>query len=96
MVQILIGAISLYCLAILLMIVGFLALRLQKPIQKITKTTFSICIAFRNESENLPALLKSLKALNYPKDLFEIILVNDYSTDNSIEIITDFSLKTPF
>jgi len=95
MVQILIGAISLYCLAILLMIVGFLALRLQKPIQKITKTTFSICIAFRNESENLPALLKSLKALNYPKDLFEIILVNDHSTDNSIEIITDFSLKNP-
>lgn len=59
------------------------------------KTTFSICIAFRNESENLPALLKSLKALNYPKDLFEIILINDHSTDKSIKIITDFCHKNP-
>ncbi|MFC2110127.1 glycosyltransferase [Bacteroidota bacterium] len=55
-----------------------------------TKTDFSIIIAFRNESENLSALLTSLDALNYPKNKFEILLVNDFSTDNSVQIIEEF------
>ncbi|SEP97654.1 Glycosyltransferase, catalytic subunit of cellulose synthase and poly-beta-1,6-N-acetylglucosamine synthase [Hyunsoonleella jejuensis] len=51
------------------------------------KTKFSIVVPFRNEAENLPRLLKSLNALKYPKHLFEVILVDDASEDNSIEII---------
>ena len=51
------------------------------------KTTFSIIIPFRNEAENLLDLLKSIESLNYPKYLFEIILVDDASEDNSVEII---------
>ncbi|MDO6595459.1 glycosyltransferase [Oceanihabitans sp. 2_MG-2023] len=51
------------------------------------KTSFSVVIPFRNEAENLPSLLKSLEALQYPKHLYEIILVNDASEDNSVTII---------
>ncbi len=51
------------------------------------ETEFSIIIPFRNEEKNLPLLLESIAALNYPKHLFEIILVNDDSDDNSVEII---------
>ncbi len=51
------------------------------------KTRFSIVIPFRNESENLPDLLKSIEGLNYPKHLFEIIFVDDDSEDDSVEII---------
>ncbi|MEF3694893.1 MAG: glycosyltransferase [Candidatus Cloacimonadota bacterium] len=51
----------------------------------------SIIIAARNEAENLPRLLRSLDALNYPKDLYEIIIVSDHSTDHSLEIISSFS-----
>ncbi len=51
------------------------------------KTKFSIIIPFRNEANNLPKLLKSLFALNYSNNLFEVILVNDASEDNSVEII---------
>ena len=51
------------------------------------ETKFSIIIPFRNEAENLPDLLKSIAKLNYPKQLFEIILINDNSYDNSVEII---------
>ena len=47
---------------------------------------FSIIVPFRNEAENLPALIKSIEDLNYPKDFFEIILVDDYSTDDSQEL----------
>jgi cellulose synthase/poly-beta-1,6-N-acetylglucosamine synthase-like glycosyltransferase len=53
-------------------------------------TTFSIVIPFRNESENLPKLLKSLNQLEYPKDLFEVILVDDDSEDDSFAQIMRF------
>ena len=40
-------------------------------------------VPFRNENENLPNLLHSISALNYPKELVEIILVDDDSVDIS-------------
>lgn len=52
-----------------------------------SKTRFSVIIPFRNEAENLPSLLESIKALQYPRHLFEIIFVDDDSKDNSAEII---------
>ncbi|QCE41508.1 glycosyltransferase [Psychroserpens sp. NJDZ02] len=51
------------------------------------KTTFTVIIPFRNEAENLPQLLTSLLKLNYPERLFEVILVDDDSEDDSVEII---------
>ena len=51
------------------------------------KTKFSIIIPFRNEAENLPKLLATISKINYPKELFEIIFVDDDSFDNSREII---------
>jgi len=90
MIPILTGTIAIYCLIILILIVGFLKILPQRTSKTIQKTTFSICISFRNEAENLPVLLNSLKGLNYPDQLTEIILVDDHSTDNSVEIITKF------
>lgn len=57
------------------------------------KTKFSVIIPFRNEAENLPTLLASISRLNYPKMLFEIILVDDESEDNSVEKIKNYNLK---
>lgn len=51
------------------------------------KTRFSIIIPFKNEAENLPGLLKSVLNLDYPSNLFEVILVNNDSDDDSIAII---------
>ncbi|MFC7774483.1 glycosyltransferase family 2 protein [Flavobacterium sp. GCM10027622] len=70
-----------YVLNILWLVYGF-----AKVKSFVTKTTsplhrFSIIVPFRNEAENLPQLLNSLSNLNYPKDLFEVILVNDASED---------------
>jgi cellulose synthase/poly-beta-1,6-N-acetylglucosamine synthase-like glycosyltransferase len=45
------------------------------------KTTFSIIVPFRNEGENLPFLIESIEKLDYPKELFEVILVDDESKD---------------
>ncbi|MBU2939085.1 glycosyltransferase [Lacinutrix sp. C3R15] len=54
------------------------------------KTGFSVIIPFRNEAENLPELLASIETLQYPKHLFEIILVDDASEDASVAIIKDY------
>ncbi|MDP3313265.1 glycosyltransferase [Lutibacter sp.] len=54
-------------------------------------TSFSIIIPFRNEAENLPTILQSLKSINYPFSLFEIIFVNDDSTDNFKSILNHFA-----
>jgi len=61
----------------------------------LSKTRFSIVIPFRNEALNLPNLLQSIIDLQYPRDLYEIIFVDDESTDNSKEII-DQVLDTKF
>ena len=53
------------------------------------KTKFSIIVPFRNEAENLPILLNSFSKLNYPNNLFEIILVDDDSEERLQ--IADFS-----
>ena len=45
------------------------------------KTTFSVIVPFRNEAENLPILLESIEKLNYPTELFEVILVDDESEE---------------
>ena len=56
-------------------------------------TRFSIIIPFRNEAENLEALLNSIFSIEYPRDLFEVILVDDASEDNSVEIINSYLKK---
>jgi len=44
----------------------------------------SIIIAAKNELENIDSLIESLKNLNYPAEMFEVIFVDDNSTDGSL------------
>jgi len=55
------------------------------------KLNFSIIIAAKNEEENLPGLINSLKSLNYPQEKFEIILVDDNSTDNTLKVANELT-----
>jgi cellulose synthase/poly-beta-1,6-N-acetylglucosamine synthase-like glycosyltransferase len=57
------------------------------------KTFFAIVVPFRNESSNLPILLESIKNLNYPNDLFEIILIDDFSEDDSVRQIYHWRME---
>jgi len=54
------------------------------------ETVISIIIPARNESENLTALLHSLSAQSYPQQLFEVIIVDDHSTDNTAAIVRNY------
>lgn len=57
--------------------------------------TASILIAARNESKNIAKLLECLLNQNYNKNLFEVIIIDDHSEDNSETIIRDFSNAHP-
>ena len=82
--------ISIYCAVIILIIIGFNKLPIFKSEEKKPTTAFSIVVPFKDEAENLPDLFESLSQLNYPKHLFEILLINDSSEDNSVTIAEGF------
>ncbi len=49
----------------------------------------SVVIAFKNESKNLPRLLSALMNQTIESKKFEVILVDDYSSDNSSEVVRE-------
>jgi poly-beta-1,6-N-acetyl-D-glucosamine synthase len=58
--------------------------------QQITPTV-SIVIAARNEATNLPAKLQNLRLLDYPRELLQIIIASDGSTDSTPEILLSYA-----
>ena len=82
MLELILGTVFLiYILFIGQLIYGFNRMRRFSKAEFIPKTSFSIVVPFRNEKENLPNLLHSTSLLNYPKELVEVILVDDDSDD---------------
>jgi poly-beta-1,6-N-acetyl-D-glucosamine synthase len=68
---------------------GMLRLRYFNGSTAVSKTRFTVIVPFRNEAENLPSLLRSIAALEYPIELFEVILVNDASEDASVAVVRE-------
>jgi glycosyltransferase involved in cell wall biosynthesis len=58
-------------------------------VKTLPKINFSIVIPFRNEAKRLAPLLVSLNELDYPLDKFELIFIDDQSTDQGQQIIQD-------
>lgn len=82
MLELILGIVFLiYILFIGQLIYGFNRMKRFSRKEFIPKTSFTIIVPFRNEKENLPNLLHSISLLNYPKELVEIILVDDDSEE---------------
>jgi len=47
----------------------------------------SIIVAARNEENNIPELIKSMESQHYPKGNFELIIVDDRSSDKTLSIL---------
>jgi len=50
----------------------------------------SVLIAARNEEETIGHLLTALENQSYPKEFFEVIVIDDHSTDKTAEVIRQF------
>jgi glycosyltransferase involved in cell wall biosynthesis len=72
-----------YVVLIVQLVFGFNKVQSFVRTDSTPKTSFSIIVPFRNEAKNLPKLLQSITNLNYPRELFELILVDDFSKDLS-------------
>lgn len=75
----------------------FLILKIYRNLLKIIpfnassapSTYVSVIIACRNEQEKLPLILKSISGQDYPEELFEVLIVDDNSTDNTFETASE-------
>ena len=54
------------------------------------KVRISVVVAARNEEKTIVTLLDSLEEQDYPKDLLEVIIVNDNSTDRTPIVVSEF------
>jgi cellulose synthase/poly-beta-1,6-N-acetylglucosamine synthase-like glycosyltransferase len=53
-------------------------------------TKISVIISARNEEQNIKACLDSLVAQSYPIYLFEVLVIDDHSTDNTAAIVLSY------
>ncbi len=49
--------------------------------------SFSILIACRNEEENISSLIDNLRRIDYPQELYEVIIIDDASGDESWKLL---------
>ena len=59
------------------------------PISRMTKIT--VIVPARNEEKNIRNCMDSLLFQDYPRDLLEIMIVDDHSTDQTAEIISSYT-----
>ncbi|MFQ6112836.1 MAG: glycosyltransferase [bacterium] len=69
---------------------GFLRLKEKKTRHQ---PTVSVVIAARNEEKNLPNCLQALYSQKYPKELIQIVVVDDRSSDRTPEILKQHKSK---
>lgn len=87
--------------ALLSLYYGYVVLTLfkgwkQLPDYKISKThhfktSVSVLIAARNEERNIARTIDCILNQDFPKELMEVIIVNDHSTDRTAEIIASYA-----
>lgn len=82
-----------YIITIALLIYGFNTVKKYSNKNLNPQTSFTIIVPFRNEEENLPNLLSSFSKLNYPTDLFEVILVDDNSKEKFQNLNSKFQVS---
>jgi cellulose synthase/poly-beta-1,6-N-acetylglucosamine synthase-like glycosyltransferase len=84
----------LYVLLQLLVLAGFFSER-PKAKLPLKLPSVAILVPARNEAQNITQCLNSLLKLNYPKNLLEIWVGNDSSTDDTSTLIDEFCKKHP-
>ncbi|WP_309485956.1 glycosyltransferase [Sphingobacterium spiritivorum] len=58
-----------------------------------SSTTVSVLIAARNEEQVIERTINCLLNQDYPKELLEIIVIDDHSTDRTAEIVRLYAVK---
>jgi cellulose synthase/poly-beta-1,6-N-acetylglucosamine synthase-like glycosyltransferase len=86
-----IGLLVLYSFLILYYRAGWRQLKTFSQTDQEPSVKISVIIPARNEEENIGKLLSSLEKQTYPSHLFEVIVVDDHSTDNTATVVNSYS-----
>ena len=65
----------------------FIRLKHFAPQQLMSQTRFTVIIPARNEEDNIEKCIQSIIGNDYPRELFEIIVADDFSTDATADIV---------
>jgi len=79
-----------YTLFILFCWIGWRRIPLQRSFAYNPSVSVSIIIPARNEEQNILNCLEDLAEQHYPAAMFEVIVVDDHSTDNTLELVNEF------
>jgi len=82
-----------YGFLVLTFIKGWYNLSLYKKSLLAPSTKVSVIVAARDEELNIRRTIDALLAQVYPKELTEIIFIDDHSTDNTAEIVASYAEK---
>jgi cellulose synthase/poly-beta-1,6-N-acetylglucosamine synthase-like glycosyltransferase len=82
---------SLAFIYVVISLLFFLGLFVKRPGKNQLKYTVSVIIAARNEEKNVSQLLVDLMHQTYPKNAYEVIVVNDGSSDRTAHIVTEIA-----
>ena len=81
----------LYLIIIAVFTYGWFTLKQNGNPKGIGETKASVIVAVRNEAENIKKLLDALLNQSCDLKLFEVIMVDDHSEDNTVKLIQDFA-----
>ena len=63
--------------------------------QNTPSRTVSVVIPCRNEKNSIETRIQDILHVTYPKDLLEILVIDDFSEDGTANVVQDFVGKTP-
>ncbi len=79
-----------YFVQIIYFTLGWIRINYFDCLSNNLSTKVSILIPFRNEENNIITCLESIIKQDFPSQLFEIILIDDHSTDLSLKKVKEF------
>ncbi|MFD1769395.1 glycosyltransferase [Sphingobacterium suaedae] len=82
-----------YIVLVLYMRNGWYKIKSFDRMQHAVHTRVSVLIAARNEGDNIGRTLDCIIEQNFPKDLLEIIVVDDHSTDDTAAVVRAYADK---
>lgn len=82
---------GIYLLLLIYLMRGWSRIKITPAKKASFQTKVTILIAARNEEERISLTIEDVLAQDYPKHLFEVIIVDDHSTDNTAAIISSYA-----
>lgn len=83
-----------YLIIISMITYGWFKLKTYYPYDNKPKTKISVIIPARNEENNIQNCLNDIIKQDYPNELYEIIVIDDNSEDNTFNIVKSVIKKT--